>query len=55
MGFLGFPLAALFLAIAWALGTGRRVRPVAGIWSAVATLAYAALLTWLTVATTVAV
>lgn len=46
---LGLPLAALFLAIAWALWTGRRVRPVAGIWMAVAALVYTAFLAWATI------
>lgn len=49
---LGLPLAALFLAIAWALWTGHRVRPVAGIWMAVAALVYAALFARVTIMVT---
>jgi len=44
----GLPLVALLLATAWALWTGRRVRPVLGIWILVAGLVYSALFAWLT-------
>ena len=44
----GLPLVALLLATAWALWTGRRVRPVLGIWILVAGLVYSALFAGLT-------
>jgi len=42
------PLVALLLATAWALWTGRRVRPVLGTWILVAGLVYSALFAGLT-------
>ncbi|MCX7689489.1 hypothetical protein [Thermoflexus sp.] len=40
---IGLPLVGLFFATTWALGAGRRVRPVIGSWLALAALTWSAL------------
>lgn len=52
---LGLPIAAIFLGTSWALGTRRRVRPVAGILVAIAALVYTLFLVWFTIVTAISV